>query len=68
MAMRTSPMKRSFENTGSRSCSIAAWPETKTSAPGISPTASRMSSVWPFASAGARLETISAVTTASETG
>ena len=68
MAIRTSPMKRSSEKTGSRSCSIAAWPETKTSAPGISPTASRMSSVWPFASAGSRLETINAVTTASETG
>ena len=28
IAMRTSPTKRSSAKTGSRSCSIAAWPET----------------------------------------
>ena len=28
IAMSTSPTKRSFAKTGSRSCSIAAWPET----------------------------------------
>ncbi len=66
--MSTSPMNRSSAKTGSRSCSIAAWPETSTSAPEISPTASRMSSVWPLASAGSRFETRRAVTTESDTG
>ena len=34
IAMSTSPTKRSSAKTGSRSCSIAAWPETKTSRAG----------------------------------
>ena len=45
MAMKSSPTLRSSAKTGSRSCSIAAWPETKTSAPEISPAAVRMASV-----------------------
>ena len=68
IAMKSSPTLRSSAKTGSRSCSIAAWPLTKSSAPGDRPDASRMSSVWPFASAGSRFETIVAATTASETG
>ena len=63
----SSPLARSSANTGSRSCSIAAWPVTKTSAPESPATASRMSSVRPFESAGSRFETICATTTSSET-
>src|SRR5215203_264208 len=64
--MKSSPTSRSWFWTGSRSCSMAAWPVRYVVEPGISPAAVRIAATCTFASAVWSFDTIEAVATWSE--